>query len=76
MASALVVAGILALFFALNVSSGIRGVVNRFAAASAVAALALNGALYAVDGVALKEGPARLASPMIQLVESEGIVTR
>ena len=53
--SALVVAGILALVIALDVNSGIRGVVNRFAAASAVAALALNGALYAVDWVALKE---------------------
>jgi hypothetical protein len=29
--------------------------INRFAAASAVAALALNGTLYAVDGVALKQ---------------------
>ena len=53
--SAIVLFGMLALFFALNVNSGIRGVVSRFAAASAVAALALNGALYAVDGVALKQ---------------------
>jgi hypothetical protein len=54
-ASAILIFGILVLFFALNVNSGIRGVVNRFAAASTVAALALNGALYAVDGVALKQ---------------------
>ena len=52
---ALVLFGILALFFALGVSSGIRGLLNRFAAALAVAALALNGVLYAVDGVALKQ---------------------
>ena len=53
--SALVLFGMLALYFALNVTSGIRGVVSRCAAASAIAALALNGALYAVDGVALKQ---------------------
>jgi hypothetical protein len=53
--SSILIFGILALFLALNVNSGIRGVVNRFAAASAVAALALNGVLYAVDGVALKQ---------------------
>ncbi len=47
--------GLLALFVALGVNSGIRGAVSRCAAASAVAALALNGALYAVDGVALKQ---------------------
>src|SRR5262249_18123626 len=52
---ALVVFGFLALFFALNVNSGTWGAVNRFAAGSAVAALALNGALYAVDGVGLKQ---------------------
>jgi len=53
--SAIVIFGMLVLFFALDVNSGIRGMVNRFAAALAVAALALNGALYAVDGVALKQ---------------------
>ncbi len=47
--------GLLALSLALNIKSGIMGLVNRFAAASAVAALALNGVLYAVDGVALKQ---------------------
>ena len=53
--STIVIFGILALFFALNINSGILGVMNRFAAALAVAALALNGTLYAVDGVALKQ---------------------
>jgi len=53
--SAIVLFGMLALFFALNVNSGIWEVVSRFATASAVATLALNGALYAVDGVALKQ---------------------
>lgn len=53
--STIVIFGMLALFFALNVNSGILGAMNRFAAALAVAALALNGTLYAVDGVALKQ---------------------
>ena len=53
--AAIFVFGLLALFLGLGVNSGIRGVVNRFAAASAVAALALNGVLYAVDGVAQKQ---------------------
>jgi hypothetical protein len=53
--SALFVFGLLALFLGLNVNSGIRGAVNRFAVASAVVSLALNGVLYAVDGVALKQ---------------------
>ena len=53
--SAILIFGILALLFALNINSGMWGMVNRFAAALAVAALALNGALYAVDGVALKQ---------------------
>jgi hypothetical protein len=53
--SAMVLFGLLALFVALGVTSGIGGLVSRFAAASAVAALALNGALYGVDGVGLKQ---------------------
>jgi hypothetical protein len=53
--SAMVLFGLLALFVALGVTSGIGGMISRFAAASAVAALALNGALYAVDGVGLKQ---------------------
>ncbi len=53
--SEIVIFGLLALFFALNVNSGIWGMLNRYAAASAVAALALNAVLYAVDGVGLKQ---------------------
>lgn len=41
--------------------------VNCFAAALAVAALALNGALYAVDGVALKQAvDAWMSAPTLQ----------
>lgn len=47
--------GLLALVHGLNVRSGKRGLVNRFAGATAAALIALNAALYAVDGVALKE---------------------
>jgi hypothetical protein len=47
--------GLLALAYGLNVTSGVRGLVNRFAAATAAALIALNAVLYAVDGVALKE---------------------
>jgi hypothetical protein len=65
--STLVIFGLLTLFFALNVNAGIRGMVNRCAAALAVAALALNGALYAVDGVALKQAvDAWMAAPISQ----------
>jgi hypothetical protein len=51
---AVLIAGLLVLFFALNVSQGTPGWVGRFAAVSAVVALALYGVLQAVDGVALK----------------------
>jgi Domain of unknown function (DUF4386) len=51
---AVIIAGLLALFFALNVSQETPGWVGRFAAVSAVVALALYGVLQAVDGVALK----------------------
>lgn len=55
-ASSVIVAfGLLALVHGLNVNSGICGLVNRFAAAAAVAVLALSGGLYAVDGVGVKE---------------------
>lgn len=47
--------GLLALIQGLDVRSGLLGLVNRFAAATAVAGLAVNGALYAVDGVGLKQ---------------------
>ncbi|HVS07177.1 MAG TPA: DUF4386 family protein [Candidatus Dormibacteraeota bacterium] len=52
---ALVIAGLLALFFALDVPTRKRGWIARFAAVSAVTALALYGVLQAVDGVALKQ---------------------
>jgi len=53
--TAVLIFGILAVCFALNVNSGIAGIVNRLAAASAIAALALNGVLHGVYGVALKQ---------------------
>jgi hypothetical protein len=53
--SMLVLFGLLTLCLALNLNSGILGMLNRFAAATAVATLALNAALYAVDGVGLKQ---------------------
>ncbi len=67
MGSTLVIFGLLTLFFALNVNAGIREMVNRCAAALAVAALALNGALYAVDGVAFKQAvDAWMSAPISQ----------
>lgn len=71
---AIIIAGLLVLFPALNVHAGTPGWAIRFGAVSAVATLALYGALQAVDGVALKqavnawvsapdaEKPARFAS--------------
>src|ERR671934_994777 len=52
---AILIAGLLALSFALEVEAGAARWVGRFGAASAVAALALEGALQAVDGVANKQ---------------------
>ena len=46
--------GLFVLSFALNVRSGALGWANRFAAVSAMVALALYGGIQAVDGVALK----------------------
>ena len=46
--------GLFVLSFALNVRSGALGWADRFAAVSALVALALYGSLQAVDGVALK----------------------
>src|SRR3954465_5945882 len=54
-AMAILLAGLLALFFALDVQTGTASWAGRFGAASAVAALALYGALQAVDGVANKQ---------------------
>jgi len=50
-----IIAGLLVLFFALNVHVGGPGWVNRFGAVAAVVALALYSVLQAVDGVALKQ---------------------
>jgi hypothetical protein len=51
----IIVLGLLALFSALNVKSVLVGVLNRFAAYSAVASLAAFATVYAVDGIALKQ---------------------
>ncbi len=51
---AIFIAGLLVLFFALNVHSGMPSWAARFGAISAVVTLALYGVLQAVDGVALK----------------------
>jgi len=50
-----IVAGLLVLFRALNIHSGIAGLVAQGAAVSAVVTLALYGILQAIDGVALKQ---------------------
>ncbi len=49
------IAGLLALFFALEVQAGTAGWAGRFGAASAAVALVLYGGVLAVDGVALKQ---------------------
>jgi hypothetical protein len=53
--SAITLFGLLTLCAALNMFTGLQGMANRFAVATAVAALAMNAALYAVDGVGLKQ---------------------
>jgi hypothetical protein len=59
---AILIAGLLALFFALDVRDGTATWAGRFGAASAAAALALYGVLQAVDGVALKQAAKAWAS--------------
>lgn len=54
-AMATLLAGLFALFFALEVPAGSARWAGRFGAASAVATLSLYGILQAVDGVALKQ---------------------
>jgi hypothetical protein len=54
-AMAILLAGLLALRFALDVPAATASWAGRFGAAAAVAALALYGALQAVDGVANKQ---------------------
>src|SRR5215204_3997999 len=52
---AILLAGLLALLFALDVQAGTARWAGRFGAASATATLALYGVLQAVDGVVLKQ---------------------
>src|SRR5215212_6627208 len=52
---AIIIAGLLALFFALNVHTGALMWAGRFGAVSPIVALALYGVLQAVDGIALKQ---------------------
>jgi hypothetical protein len=52
---AIMLAGLLALFFALDAQPGTARWAGRFGAASAVTTLALYGVVLAVDGVALKQ---------------------
>jgi hypothetical protein len=52
---AIIIAGLLVLFLALNTHEGTPGWANRFGAIAAVVALALYAVLQAVDGVALKQ---------------------
>jgi hypothetical protein len=59
---AILLAGLLALFSALNDRSGKASWAGRFGAAAAVATLALYGVLQAVDGVALKQAVSAYAS--------------
>jgi hypothetical protein len=59
---AILLAGLFALFFAVDVQVGTARWTGRFGAASAVAALALYGALQAVDGVANKQADVAWAS--------------
>lgn len=54
-AMAILLAGLLALFFALNAEAEKTSWTGRFGAASVMVALALYGILQAVDGVALKQ---------------------
>ncbi len=52
---AIIIAGLLTLFFSLNVRAGLSGLAGRLGAIAAAVALALYGLLQAVDGVALKQ---------------------
>jgi hypothetical protein len=55
LATALITAGLLALSFGLNLTTGIPMVINRLGAVAAVVSVALAGVVYAVAGVALKQ---------------------
>jgi hypothetical protein len=52
---AIIIAGLLTLFFAFNVRSGLSGWAGRLGVVAASVSLALYGLLQAVDGVALKQ---------------------
>ncbi len=52
---AVIIAGLVTLFFAFNVRSGLAGWAGRLGTAAAAISLALYGLLQAVDGVALKQ---------------------
>jgi hypothetical protein len=54
-AIAIQTAGLLALYYGLNITTGMPAWANRFAAVAAVVSLALAGVVYAVDGVVLKQ---------------------
>ena len=54
-ATAILLAGLFALFFALDVGAGTARWASRFGVASAAVTLALYGVVMAVDGVALKQ---------------------
>ena len=60
--TAVFLAGLLVLFFALNVSEGTPRWLGLFGSISAGVALALAGVVYAVDGVALKQATDAWAS--------------
>jgi hypothetical protein len=59
---AILLAGLLALFVALDAAAGTARWTSRFGAASALATLALYGVLQAVDGIALKQAVSAWAS--------------
>ncbi|HET6579487.1 MAG TPA: DUF4386 family protein [Gemmatimonadales bacterium] len=61
-AMAILLAGLLALYFALDVQAGTAKWAGRFGAALAAATLGLYGVLQAVDGVALKQAVSAWAS--------------
>jgi hypothetical protein len=61
---AILLAGLLTLFFALDEQDGTARWAGRFGAASAAASLALYGVLQAVDGVALKQAVNAWASAL------------
>jgi hypothetical protein len=75
---AILLAGLLALFFALNLVEGTPRSIGFFGVVSAGLALALAGVLYAVDGVALKQSvdawaSAPVAEKAARLASAEAI---